>query len=272
MAAPIQTRLLLLIEDNPGDANMVSELLSQGEREAYQVIHAQRMSEAVGKLKSMDIDVIVLDLRLPDCHGVESIKSVRKWASQIPIVVLTGSEDEQLALSCIDAGAQDYLTKAEVRAQNLKRAIGYAVSRVREAQVRELQQALDHYRALSSAAQGTTVTAALAGSGAIAMRSPETFDMIVHEYINLLEPYQRCQAGQTEAPRDMMERVVTRIGDANGGPRDLVDVHVAALDHVLSLQARPQQNSVMFEARLLALEMMGLLVDYYRVGHRRRFI
>ena len=66
-----------------------------------------------------------------------------------------------------------------------------------------------------------------------------------------------------------MERVVTIIGGANGGPRDLLDVHVAALEHVF--ERVPNAGAFVYEARLVALEMMGLLVDYYRVGYRRVF-
>ena len=65
--------------------------------------------------------------------------------------------------------------------------------------------------------------------------------------------------------------MVTQLGDASGGPRDLLDVHVAALDQAMALFTDAHASTLVFEARLMALEMMGLLVDYYRVGLRRRF-
>ena len=118
------TRVLLLVEDNPGDAQFVSELLAHADRDNYRILHAARMADAVEQLRRVHVDVVVVDLRLPDCAGVDTVRAIREHASHIPIVVLTGSDDEQLALSCIDAGAQDYLAKTEVRTQNLKRAIG----------------------------------------------------------------------------------------------------------------------------------------------------
>ena len=264
------SRVLLLVEDNPGDAQLVNELLSDSHRDAYHIVHVPLMSTAVETLRTQPVDVVVLDLRLPDCAGVETVKTVREVASEVPIVVLTGSDDEQLAMDCIDAGAQDYLPKAEVRTQNLRRALGYAITRIRDAQVRHLQETLARYRTLSSAAQNTTVTAALAGSGAVAQRHPQGFGQLVQAYYALLEPYLARQTERLEVPISAKEVIITALGDAGGGPRDLLDVHVAALDQALALHADPHARSIVYESRLLALEMMGLLVDYYRVGHRRR--
>ncbi len=264
-------RVLLLVEDNPGDAELVSQMLEEDLHERFEVIHVPAVSQAVQALQSTAVDVIVLDLGLPDGSGVDVVKAMRQAAAEVPIVVLTGLEDEALALACLDAGAQDYLAKSEVRRQNLKRAIGYAVTRMREAQVRELQQTLAHYRSLSSAGQGTTVTAAMSGSGAVSRRNAAAFENIVQSYYALLEPFLRRETDQVVAPRHAKEIIITSLGDANGGPRDLLEVHVGALDRALSLYDDPHSRTIVFEARLLALEMMGQLVDYYRVGHRRLY-
>lgn len=266
-----KTRVLLLVEDNPGDAQLVAELLADAGRDNYQILHAIRMAEAVQKLQTHPVDVVVLDLSLPDCGGVESVRIIRRNGGHIPIVVLTGSDDDELAHACIDAGAQDYLPKMGIDTQSLRRAIGYAITRIREAQVRELQISLARYRALSSATQGTTVTAALAGSGAVSVRNPEGFAQLVREYATLLDPTGGRIQEQRLRDRASMERIVTSLGDAGGGPRDLLDVHVSALEGVVGHSEASGSGTLVFEARLLALEMMGLLVDYYRVGHRRRF-
>lgn len=269
--APANTRVLLLVEDNPGDADLFREFLSQAGRESYQIIHVPLLAEAVATLRTQDIDVVVLDLGLPDCAGLDGVKRVREVAAQIPIVVLTGADDEDLARACIDAGAQDYLAKGEARVHSFNRAIGYALSRVREAQLREVHQALEGYRALSSATQTTSVTAAIAGSGAVSLREPDDFEAMVRAYSALLQPYLSRLADRVEAPREAMDSIVTMLGQRGGGPRDLLDMHVTALDRVMAQQSDPGSRPVVFEARLLALQMMGLLVDFYRVGQRRRF-
>lgn len=269
MTAP-KARVLLLVEDNPGDAELVTELLSEDGHESYQIIHVSRLTDGIDVLRSGPVDVVVLDLNLPDCRGVASVKIVRELGRQVPIIVLTGSDDDELAHACIDAGAQDYLAKSEVRSHTLRRAIGYAITRLREAQLHELQAVLESYRALSSATQRTSVTAALAGSGAVALRNPETFARLVSAYFALLEPYLARQSLKVEASRATMEQIVAALGDAGGGPRDLLDVHVSALERAITRHDDYHSRSIVLEARLLALEMMGLLVDYYRVGHRRR--
>lgn len=267
-----ETRILLLVEDNPGDAELVRDLLGQDGAGRFHVLHVPRLDEALAALQARNVDVVVLDLSLPDCSGLDTVRAVRSAAGQVPIVVLTGNEDERLALACIDAGAQDYLPKAEVGSRHLLRAIGYAITRVREAQLHDLQESLARYRALSSANQRTTVTAALAGSGAIRERSAADFSTVVEEYYGLLQPYLSRKSDRVEAPRDAMEQIVTRLGDWGAGPRDLLDAHLSAIDRALASHANdPHARSIVYEARLLALEMMGLLVDYYRVGYRRRF-
>jgi hypothetical protein len=93
----------------------------------------------------------------------------------------------------------------------------------------------------------------------------------VQSYYGLLQPF----SGPRDRPprrarRGHEEIIITTLGDAGGGPRDLLDMHVAALDQALALYLDPHARSIVYESRLLALQMMGLLVDYYRVGHRRR--
>lgn len=265
-------QLLLLTPDDSADAQWVSELAGAAERDNYDVLHVPLMAAAAQALRSHPVDVVVLDLRLPDCQGVDTVKAVRRIASEVPIVVLTSAEDDQLALDCMDAGAQDCLSKTELRAQSLRRAIGYAITRIRDAQVRELQDSLAHYRALSSSTLGTSVTATMAGSGAVAQRRPELFGHLVRSYYALLEPYLVHITDRVVAAPSALEVLITSLGDAGGGPRDLLDVHVAALDQALAVHADAQARPIVYESRLLALQMMGLLVDYYRVGHRRRYL
>ncbi|MBI1200413.1 MAG: response regulator [Phenylobacterium sp.] len=267
----IAARVLLLVEDNPADAETVRTLLNEADSDLYRVEHAGRLSEAVAILKAEPVDVVLLDLNLPDCTGLDSVRAVHEAAGGAPIVVLTGVGDDRLGQACMDAGAQDYLEKDDVRSRNLLRAIGYAITRVRETQLRELKDALDAYRELSSATQHTSVTAVLAGSGPMSLQHPEIFNGIVAAYFDLIAPYLGGHVTQLNPPRTQMEHVATRLGDANAGPRDLLDVHLMALERANELGGESQSRIIVFESRLLALQMMGLLVEYYRVGRQRRF-
>jgi len=134
---------ILLVEDNDGDADLITDLLAEGETVApRQVLRAARLAEAVALLQRQRVSAVLLDLRLPDGEGLDCVRAVRAQARDTPIVVLTGLEDDQLALSCMAAGAQDYLSKHEVRSRSLVRAIDYAIVRAREARERMRSQAL----------------------------------------------------------------------------------------------------------------------------------
>lgn len=271
-AAP-QTRVLLLVEDNPADAELVKEMLDAGvDRAEYEIHHVQKLADADSLLRSKPIDVVLLDLRLPDASGLDGVTAILNLFPELPIVVLTGMDDEDLALACIDAGAQDYLNKEDLKPLVLKRTIGYAITRLRESQLRDLHALLDGYKSLSSEGTATGVTAAMAGLGPIRDRSRDTFHVMAQQYWQLLTAYLEQLGYKKERPRDFMAGLVTQLGDMGAGPRDLLDLHVAALECVVQVESVEKARAFVIEGRLLALEMMGLLVDYYRVGSRRRFL
>jgi DNA-binding NarL/FixJ family response regulator len=266
-------RILLLVEDNPGDADLVAELLDTIDPDEFEIVHVVRLSEAVDRLQSdgRHVDIVLLDLGLPDANGVDTVRFVHDAARETPIVVLTGIDDEDLAIECIQAGAQDYLFKAEIRPVPLRRSLGYAITRKREQQIRELQETLDEYRALSSESATTSVTASLAKAGSVREREIETFHELVKGYSDVLGDYLDHLVQQRAKPRMSMEVLVSRLGDLGGGPRDLIDCHMEALDQFAKTSMPERSSTLVAESRLLALEMMGILVDYYRVGHRRVF-
>ena len=268
----LETRVLLLVEDNPSDAELVREMLQPEDGGAeYHVHQASRLSEALTMLPTMRVDIILLDLNLPDAHGVDAVKAMQAISEDIPIIVLTGIESEAIALQCIDAGAQDYLGKDDLKPLLLRRSMGYAVARLREAQLREMQTLLGSYRALSSSGSATSVTASVAGVGSLRDRDPSLFEEAARNYERLLDKYLEQLSYKKEKPNGLMVNLSTQIGDAGGGPRDLLDVHVAALERTLHGVNSERGRAIMMEGRLLALEMMGLLVDFYRTGKRRRF-
>jgi CheY-like chemotaxis protein len=268
-----KSRLVLLVEDNSADVDLVIDMLDTvAETERFDIHHVANLGEARTFLDGHAADVILLDLRLPDGVGVDCVTAIIGAAQNTPIVVLTGMEDEQLGQLCIDAGAQDYLSKNEIRPAHLRRAIGFAITRLREAQLRELNSLLDNYRSLASSGALSPVTAALAGVGTIRNTHPEVHDQFVAEYSRIFSLYLEQLGIRAEKPRSLMERLVTQVGDRGGGPRDLLDLHVEALELAMVGASKERARVLVLEGRLLALEMMGILVDYYRVGNRRYIV
>lgn len=119
---------ILLIEDNPGDARLVQEYLSG----AFEIIHADRITKGLSLLGEREFNLVLLDLSLPDGHGLENLTRVRKKAPKLAVVILTGTlEEEKEAIEGMQQGAQDYLLKGEINPPLLARAIRYAIERKR---------------------------------------------------------------------------------------------------------------------------------------------
>ena len=122
---------LLLIEDDPIDARAIHEALQKELDVPYQLTHADRLSVALNSLRQGPIDIVLLDLQLPDSQGLEAINKVRAVSATVPIVVLTASDDDGLAIQSLQRGAQDYLVKGYVQVYRnlLRRSIRYAIER-----------------------------------------------------------------------------------------------------------------------------------------------
>jgi len=138
---------ILLVEDNPGDARLTRELLKEVNTEQFEVVHADRLSAAIDVLKSSVVDVILLDLGLPDSSGIETFSILHSSALRIPIVVLSGLADESVALKTVQLGAQDYLVKGVFNGSVLSRVIRYAIARQRLEE--SLQESEKRFRELA---------------------------------------------------------------------------------------------------------------------------
>jgi PAS domain S-box-containing protein len=122
-------RALLLVEDNPGDARLLREMFNERGSNTTALTHVASMSEAEAYLVAGKVDIIVLDLGLPDAQGLGAVRRVRAAAPNVPLVVLTGLDDELLAAQALQEGAQDYLIKGQIETRGLERALRYAIER-----------------------------------------------------------------------------------------------------------------------------------------------
>ncbi|MCB9527691.1 MAG: GGDEF domain-containing response regulator [Myxococcales bacterium] len=123
--------LVILVEDDPQDAIVVRRFLGRARRRRFSVVHVSHLSKLPETLAVSVPDVILLDLTLPDARGLDSLRAAIAHAPDIPIIVLTGVEDEALGLRAMESGAQDYLVKGDCDARSLERAILYAIERKR---------------------------------------------------------------------------------------------------------------------------------------------
>ena len=137
---------VLLVEDSATDALIVEDELRHRADTPFSVVHLVRLNEALARLEVEHFDVVLLDLGLPDSRGFETFVRLHDAASEVPIVVLSGQDDEELGIKAVQAGAQDYLVKGRMGEEILPRSIRYAIERQRAA--RTLSECQERYRLL----------------------------------------------------------------------------------------------------------------------------
>jgi signal transduction histidine kinase len=135
MNKPLQ---VLLVEDNAGDARLLREMFSKEKVGSFVLTHLLRMTEAVARLEQGGVDIVLLDMGLPDGHGLDTVRRAQAAAPHIPVIVLTGLDDEALAAQAMKEGAQDYLIKGQIESRALPRALRHAIERHRMQEETEL--------------------------------------------------------------------------------------------------------------------------------------
>lgn len=151
---------VLLIEDEPGDANLTLIALRSHQGSRFNVTWVSRLAEAKQTLEKLDFDIMLLDLSLPDSTGINTVLAARRMVKNLPLIVLTGRDDLDFALLALDAGASDYLTKGDFDHGGLVRSIRYALHRAEmEAKLTEnTAQLLLAAQVLEAAAESIVVT------------------------------------------------------------------------------------------------------------------
>lgn len=122
---------VLLVEDNAGDVRLLREMFSKERPDSFELTHLLRMSDAETHLAKGGVDIVLLDMGLPDGHGLDTVRRAHAVAPGVPMIVLTGLDDEALAAEAMKAGAQDYLIKGQIENRALPRALRHAIERFR---------------------------------------------------------------------------------------------------------------------------------------------
>ena len=147
---------ILLVEDNPGDARLIRETLAEAAPGGAEVEWVGQLSAATKRLEARGIDVVLLDLDLPDSQGLDTLVLASATAPDIPFVVLTGREDETTALAAVSKGAQDYIVKGDRKGEALVRALRYAIERKRTGEA--LLRSEERFRSLAATAPDAIIS------------------------------------------------------------------------------------------------------------------
>lgn len=136
---PVSTTKILLVEDNPGDQRLVQEAFREIAQLESEIVPCETLALALEFLKTCKPDAVLIDLGLPDAQGLEGVRRIRQAAPEVPQVVLTVMNDENLGMQALKEGAQDYLIKTHIDWRTIWRALRYAIERQRlQAELRNL--------------------------------------------------------------------------------------------------------------------------------------
>ena len=264
---PPKRRHVLAIEDNRAHFRLIEHYLNEAAHVHLQVTHAVRLKDGLQYLAQGNIDVVLVDLNLPDSEGLETLRSVRSNAPHVPVVVLTGVDDESVAAQAVREGAEDFLVKGDFDSNSLVRAIRYAIARHRSKV--KLQQALEVTRTgeenlhniIASNVDGVVV---VGDQGIIQFLNPAAQALFGHSADELLEtpfgfPVVACETSEIEVLRSDGQRVPVemRAVDVNwhGEPSWLVVLRD------LTFQTRAQAEHAQLTAIVQSTENAILSAD-----------
>lgn len=264
---------VLLIEDNPGDVRLLEELLAGAQDSDFTIQSVSRLGEALRRIEQAEFDIVLLDLALPDGIGFETFKTLHEHLPGLPIIVVTATADESLAIQALQMGAQDYLVKGQIDKNILVRAIRYGVERnrlLKELQQeynRKLEQQEREQRSLErmSNMARATVTAQMFGVISVRDSLPVLFNELVERYQKILDLVLEERAFKVDHNlSDELRALAELLGQVKAGPRDVIEIHSTALKAKTQDGPRPKAQAYVEEGRLLVLELMGYLVSTYR--------
>lgn len=272
---------ILLLEDNPGDATLVAEYLADPSAAGFQLHVAATLAEALELLERDTVwSLSLVDLNLPDSMGLETYNRLRQAAPEVPTIVLTGVDDEAMALTALRLGAQDYLNKSSLSSGELLRAILFAIERSATAQARGLdrqrQSERKEYREYDDLFEEQTLkkTSRIYGSLTQKEGAPERFAVWSGQYAGLVE---RLVADEknSRAAMEQLRDLGEMLGQSRAGPRDVIDLHLQAIRQLTKGMPAGKVQHILDRGRLMLVRLMGYLVTFYKnraLGNRHTAI
>jgi hypothetical protein len=214
---------VLLIEDNPGDAELMRRALAAS-NSPFKVFTVDSLADGLDAVHDEAFDVVLTDLSLPDSQGLDTVRQLQRHARHLPMIVLTSLSSNEVALQALDAGAQDYLVKDHVNAETLGRSIRYAIQRRKNIEMRELIGQLQASEALLEKKNERLETLYRTAHRFVdnvshEFRTPLT---VIREYVSLMREGVVGELGDEQ--KRMLDVVCDRTDDLNNMVDDMLDI------------------------------------------------
>ena len=272
---------ILLIDDDQVDAKEIQRMVNQSLGDSSEVTQVAGLSTGLGCLERGGVDLVLLDLGLPDSQGLETLEKVLAWAPDVPVVVLTGADDEEAALGAVRKGAQDYLIKGQVDGQLLVRSMRYAIERQQlqgeldearrkeqeERERAETLQDLEHYRAIGLAEE-------LGELNGLPDRDAKIAHALVPKYREIVETYLRSGRVRDDPWSQRVREFAGQLAALRFGSRSVMQLHLGVMNRVTNQVLLDMQRGVSREehdgrsfskdGRLVLVELLADLLEIYR--------
>ncbi|CAK0768221.1 putative Response regulator [Gammaproteobacteria bacterium] len=248
---------ILIVEDNQGERELLRDYLNNCDIPSFtsKIWDAPDLVTALNLLDSQSIDVVILDLNLPDCVSLETFLRLRDRHPEVAVVVMTGQEDEALGVEAIRHQAQDYLPKGKLDEFILGRTVRYALERQRlrnELELLRLQQRqrqemyqLEHYSNSNPEKDGRIFSLS------------SSYGALVRQYVFA------AREGNIR-PSSMVQALAQRLVFMRASARDVVRLHLKVLKETGNWTTAAEERAFGVDARLALVELLGTLADLYR--------
>jgi signal transduction histidine kinase len=210
----------LLVEDNPGDARLIREMLRAADPNTVELVQADRLATGLALLQQDQVHAVLLDLSLPDSQGFATFEAAHAAAPHLPIVVLSGLDDQDLAVRAVQEGAQDFLVKGRADGDTIVRALRYAIERQRLEDARaDLERQRDEFFSSVSHDLRTPVAAIKAAIGVVLANEPAGMPPTLHRLL-----------GNIDLAADELTRLINDLLEMARLQAGRVELHTSELD------------------------------------------
>jgi CheY-like chemotaxis protein len=268
---------ILLVEDNAVNIQLIKTLLFNSQPSlfaeglSFPLISVHSLAEAINFLQQEKIDVILLNLMLPDSQGIESLIRLKEKAQDIPIIIQTASEDETTVVRAFQMGANGYIHPKNLDANLLLYAIRLAIERQQYieklSELQKQQRQAEEFTGLENLANAIqpTITAKMFGAESLKKSLPEVFQELTQQYADLLDLSLEQRILKVDHNiSGQLRSLADKLGFFKASPRDVVDIHTKALKDKTENVKLAKLQAYVDEGRLKLLELMGYLTSYYR--------